>query len=179
MRALRQRLGLNQQELADALGQHRLTIVQYERGIRSKDKKPVEIPRVVELACAAIWAGVDCIELDSVEPEDANQRVSLPDNAISEPHKAQALRALEKRGVKILENRLFFPWSSFKRAWPHVSFWADQNDIELIFHNVLYRDEVGEGVSVLMFPQKNTDFMFKLRWIAGNDDSERPTTGHS
>ena len=53
--ALRARLGLSQAALARALGMSRSQIMDYERGHdRSAEARPVAIPRVVELACAAI-----------------------------------------------------------------------------------------------------------------------------
>lgn len=176
MRAVRLGLGLSQQEFADELGQHRLTIVQYERGFRSKDKMPSEIPRVVELACAAIWAGLNGVEKIDDDTGECLEIKELPVNAVPDPHKSRAIRALERRKVKLLEVRMFFPWSIFRKFWPRISAWADDNEIKVLLHTVLYRDEVGEGVAVLMFPDRTIAAAFRLVWTGGRDEIERPTT---
>jgi transcriptional regulator with XRE-family HTH domain len=48
----------SQQEAADALGQSKGNIQNYERGRRRDDERPVVIPRTVELACAALALGI-------------------------------------------------------------------------------------------------------------------------
>ena len=48
----------SQQAAADALGLSRDTVVNYEAGRRRDSDQPVEIPRTVELACAAIEEGI-------------------------------------------------------------------------------------------------------------------------
>jgi transcriptional regulator with XRE-family HTH domain len=56
LKAWRQKMGLTQQELADRVGVHRATLVDYEKGIRRSDKKKVSVPAAVELACRGIEA---------------------------------------------------------------------------------------------------------------------------
>jgi transcriptional regulator with XRE-family HTH domain len=56
MRVLRAKLGLTQARLADALGLSVSQIGQYERGVTGGDRRPVVIPRHIELACEALEA---------------------------------------------------------------------------------------------------------------------------
>lgn len=56
LQAWRQRLGLSKAEAAEALGLSYSGYRYYEAGER--DGKPVEIPRTVALACAAIAFGL-------------------------------------------------------------------------------------------------------------------------
>jgi transcriptional regulator with XRE-family HTH domain len=56
MRVLRVRLGLTQAGLGAALGISVSQVGQYERGYTRGDRRPVTIPRVVELACEALEA---------------------------------------------------------------------------------------------------------------------------
>jgi transcriptional regulator with XRE-family HTH domain len=51
-------MGLSQQSAADALGLSKGSIELYERGSRREDGRPVEIPKAVELACAALSRGI-------------------------------------------------------------------------------------------------------------------------
>lgn len=55
--AWRKNLGLTQQQAADILGVHRATFIDYEKGVRRSDKKPVDVPKSIELACQAIKLG--------------------------------------------------------------------------------------------------------------------------
>lgn len=55
---VRKRLGLNQQEMAEALGLGKSTVQLYERGRRHEDDRPVEIPKTVRLALAALCLGL-------------------------------------------------------------------------------------------------------------------------
>ncbi|QRG06109.1 helix-turn-helix transcriptional regulator [Xanthobacter dioxanivorans] len=48
-------VGLTQAQAAEALGVSKATIENYERGSRREDGRPVEIPRHIALACAAIY----------------------------------------------------------------------------------------------------------------------------
>jgi len=57
-KAWRKRMNFTQQQAADALGLYRMTIINYERGHRYEDNRPVPIPRTVALACAALEAGL-------------------------------------------------------------------------------------------------------------------------
>jgi transcriptional regulator with XRE-family HTH domain len=54
----RERMGLSQQEAAEALGISKGSVINYESGIRREDDRPVTIPRTVELACAAVTFGL-------------------------------------------------------------------------------------------------------------------------
>jgi transcriptional regulator with XRE-family HTH domain len=54
----RERMGISQQEAADALGISKGSVVNYENGARREDDRPVTIPRTVELACAALTFGI-------------------------------------------------------------------------------------------------------------------------
>lgn len=58
-KAWRAAMGLSQQQAAEALGLSRLSIINYEAGRRREDGRPVAIPKTVELACAALAAGLD------------------------------------------------------------------------------------------------------------------------
>lgn len=51
------RLALNwsQQTAADQLGISKGSVELYERGSRRDDGRPVEIPKTIALACAALW----------------------------------------------------------------------------------------------------------------------------
>lgn len=55
-KAWRKHMDWGQQEAADHLGVSRNTIVLYERGER--EGRRVEIPKTVELACAALALGI-------------------------------------------------------------------------------------------------------------------------
>jgi transcriptional regulator with XRE-family HTH domain len=54
LKALRERLGLTQQQLADRLGMSRSQIIDYESGTKRGTGRPAVIPKVVELALAKI-----------------------------------------------------------------------------------------------------------------------------
>jgi transcriptional regulator with XRE-family HTH domain len=56
--ATRKRLRLTQQGLADALGIRKSSILLYERGSRRDDGRPLEIPKTVRLALAALCEGI-------------------------------------------------------------------------------------------------------------------------
>jgi transcriptional regulator with XRE-family HTH domain len=58
-RQWRDTLGLTQSEAAKALGIGLSTLQLYERGRRFDDNRPVEIPRTVAMACAALEAGLE------------------------------------------------------------------------------------------------------------------------
>lgn len=57
-KAWRKRMGLNQAKAAEALGISKSSVELYERGVRRDDGRPVVIPKAVELACAALVAGI-------------------------------------------------------------------------------------------------------------------------
>lgn len=61
-KAWRKHLRLTQAAAAEALGISPSSIVLYERGSRIDDGRPVEIPKTVELACAALALGVRSYE---------------------------------------------------------------------------------------------------------------------
>ncbi len=54
----RERLGLSQQQAAEALGISKGTVVNYESGSRRDDDRPVTVPKSIELACAALTFGI-------------------------------------------------------------------------------------------------------------------------
>ncbi|NUB07023.1 helix-turn-helix transcriptional regulator [Azospirillum sp. Vi22] len=54
----REHLGLSQQKLADAIGISKSSVELYERGKRRDDGRPVEIPKTVALALAALCLGI-------------------------------------------------------------------------------------------------------------------------
>lgn len=58
-RAWRKSLGLTQLQAAEAIGVSRDSVWLYEAGRRRDDGRPVEIPRTVALACAAVSAGLE------------------------------------------------------------------------------------------------------------------------
>lgn len=51
----RRMMALSQTEAAEALGLSKGSIENYERGTRREDDRPVEIPKTVALACAALY----------------------------------------------------------------------------------------------------------------------------
>lgn len=58
-KAWRAAMGFTQQQAADALGLSKPGLINYEHGKRRDGGKPVEIPRHIALACAAIAAGLE------------------------------------------------------------------------------------------------------------------------
>lgn len=54
-KAWRSAMDLSQAAAADALGLSKATVENYDRGTRREDGRPVEIPKHVALACAALW----------------------------------------------------------------------------------------------------------------------------
>lgn len=58
MLALRQELGLSQEQFGGKIGLTRGTIIDYERGVRRSDGREAPIPKAVELACAALKRGI-------------------------------------------------------------------------------------------------------------------------
>jgi transcriptional regulator with XRE-family HTH domain len=58
-RQWRDQMNLSQQGAADALGISKGSVELYERGSRREDGRPVEIPKAVELACAALARGIN------------------------------------------------------------------------------------------------------------------------
>lgn len=58
-KAWRRQMGWSQQAAAEALGLGKSSIQLYEAGRRRDDHRPVEIPRTVALACAALAAGLE------------------------------------------------------------------------------------------------------------------------
>lgn len=166
MRDLRVRLGMSQQELADALGQHRLTVVQYERGFRHKDKKAIEIPKVVEMACLALWAGLPSYGevFGGKVPEEQQM---LPGGAVPEAMRARALRVLERRGASIRSVSFFFPWARFRPLWPEIDEWCRENALDCKLYTILNIDQFGGGVAVLDFSEEISAVAFKIRWVGG------------
>jgi len=55
----RKQMGFTQQQAAEALGLSKATIENYDKGVRREDGRPVIIPRVVALACAAIANNIE------------------------------------------------------------------------------------------------------------------------
>lgn len=55
---VRKNLGMSQQALAEALGISKSSVELYERGTRRDDNRPVEIPKAIRLAMAALVAGL-------------------------------------------------------------------------------------------------------------------------
>ena len=174
MKDLRLRLGMSQQELADALGQHRLTIVQYERGFRHKDKKAIAISKVVEMACLALWGGLSSYE-EVFGGEVSEQQQVLPEHAVPESMRARALRVLERRGVRVGLVRYFFPWARFRPLWPEIDTWCQEHSPGHKLHTVLNIDQFGGGIAVLELPESPANVHFKLRWISGREgDTDIP-----
>ena len=59
-RTWRKSLGLSQKGAAEALGVSKSSVEHYEAGVRrGTDPRPVEIPRTVALACAAVWHKIE------------------------------------------------------------------------------------------------------------------------
>lgn len=58
----RKGMGYTQAEAAAALGIGMSSVRLYEHGKRHEDGRPVVIPRTLELACAALAAGIDRYE---------------------------------------------------------------------------------------------------------------------
>jgi transcriptional regulator with XRE-family HTH domain len=58
-KAWRKAMGWTQTEAAIELGISRGSVELYERGSRREDGRPVEIPRTVALACAALTHGLE------------------------------------------------------------------------------------------------------------------------
>jgi len=57
-KAWRQAMGLSQQKAAEVLGISKSSVELYEAGKRRDDGRPVEIPKTVALACAAVAKGL-------------------------------------------------------------------------------------------------------------------------
>ena len=57
-RAWRDWMGISQTKAADFLGVSPRTIFLWETGHRGADRRPVLVPKTVELACAALAQGV-------------------------------------------------------------------------------------------------------------------------
>ncbi len=57
-KAWRTRMGFSQSRAAEALGISRSSVINYEAGEHRGDGRPAPIPKTVELACAAIAAGI-------------------------------------------------------------------------------------------------------------------------
>lgn len=82
-KAWREQLGLSQIKAAKVLGLSRSTVNLYELGNRWDEGRPVEIPRVVALACAAIfhrlepWGEVTTAEDKSGAEEVISRRRSV------------------------------------------------------------------------------------------------------
>ena len=62
----RMKLGLKQKDAAELLGLKKRVIQYYEKG--SRDERPVEIPRSVELACFALTQGVGRFDGTRADP---------------------------------------------------------------------------------------------------------------
>lgn len=58
-KAWRRAMGFSQQAAADELGISKGSVELYETGKRRDDGRPVAIPKAVELACAALYRGLD------------------------------------------------------------------------------------------------------------------------
>src|SRR5688572_16761663 len=129
MRKLRQRLGLTQQEFADALEVNRLTILQYERGFRSSDRKAVLIPRIVEMACLALWARLPSYKeaLGDIGASDRERAQTLPPDAVPDALKSMAIRKLKQRGVELGKFTFFFPWNTVRDLWGEIDEWNQGN----------------------------------------------------
>lgn len=57
-KAWRAHMGLTQMAAGNALGVSKVTIELYERGMRRDSDRRVEIPKSIELACAALALGI-------------------------------------------------------------------------------------------------------------------------
>jgi len=57
-KAWRKHMGFSQVAAGEALGVSKSTIEMYDSGFRKADKTPIDIPKPVELACAAIALGI-------------------------------------------------------------------------------------------------------------------------
>lgn len=73
----RESMSLSQQGAADALGLSKASIELYERGSRRDDNRPVQIPRTVELACAALSRGIAAYEETARPPVGSFQVVQI------------------------------------------------------------------------------------------------------
>ncbi|WP_310619028.1 helix-turn-helix domain-containing protein [Flexibacterium corallicola] len=76
-KAWRRAHSLKQKEAAEALGLKKRMIQYYEKG--EKNKKPIEIPKAVRLACFAISLGID-----DFNGEKITKLVQNPDKIASE-----------------------------------------------------------------------------------------------
>jgi len=61
-KAWRKHMGFSQTEAGASLGLSKSTIEMYDSGLRKADKTPIDIPKAVELACAAIALGIRAYE---------------------------------------------------------------------------------------------------------------------
>lgn len=169
MRWFRQQHGWTVQELANLLGTHEQTIRQYERGMRYKDRQAVEIPRTVELALLALWAGFRCFE-DAFRDEasgHADPDVEAgPLTEVSPPIRDGIIRLLEKRGVNVGDFTVFLPWARLRPVWYQIEEWRQDHFEECQVHPVLRPDVPNGGVVVIEFADLDLATFFKMRWMS-------------
>ena len=177
MRELRSLMGWSQQDLADHLDRHRLTIVQDERGYRLKGGTPVVIPKVVDLACVALVAGLSTYSEvfylvdegeDNCGGRETLAKTLLPEGKVDAALRQTAINNLRRRKVIAdFDHSFFFLWSDLRPLLAQIKQWLSSHDVSHILGTTLNRDMPGEGIAVLDIPDRDQRLEFKMRWIGG------------
>lgn len=127
----RKAMNLTQQDAAEKLGVNRGTLADYERGLRRSDKKSIQIPKAIELACQSIKIGFDSYSDENafcLRESEIPEFIQWSFDKLSRPE-AEILR----------EARTSFPddWNSHPFAFvPHRKYLSAQAQADL-------REEMG------------------------------------
>ena len=176
LRWLREQAGLSVAEFSEALAMDPQHVRQLERGFKYSGRQPVAVSKVVELAAIAIHAGHRSFEATFPEQAAVAKRPTvLSERVVTEPLQASAIRKLAKRNIDIGPLRFFFEWETFLVFWPEIDAWCrdklhpQRRAIKM--YPLLKSGQKGGGIAIVEFPDENSHFEFKLRWIGLSEDA--------
>lgn len=169
-RRCREGMKLSQPKFGQRIGVGRMTINHYEHGRRHDTQQPIVIPKTADMACGAVWLGIDGYTgvLAAAEKADAmtgDALPVLPSNSVEPWHKEAAEKELLARGFTLTENRLAFPLLITLALWSRIARWCEGNGIKVVLHPVISAQV--PGVAVLEFETPDGAFDFTLSCTGG------------
>lgn len=171
IRACREGLRLSQVAFGQRIGVGRVSINHYENGRRHDTKQPIEISKTTDMACAAVWCGIDGYAAVLAAAERADVQVGdcspvLPSSAVEPWIVEAALQELAKRGFNLSENRLAFPLLDTLAVWSQITRWCSDRGIGVpTLHPVISASV--PGVAILEFATENDALNFKMFCTGG------------
>ena len=162
LKLCRKGLGLSQSRFGELVGVSRMSINHYERGERHDDRRPVEIPRTVEMACAAIWLGVRDFQDLGLEPTGGTEARIRADEIPTERVQS-GRKKLIGDGFDLSEFCYGFTIITLVKRWNDILGWSKASGFdEPKLHFVC--NEESQFFAIVDFETSGHQFYFKMKW---------------